>query len=1165
MKSKFKLLIIYIFIAVFCSFFNYSYAYNQKYEAVITGDSATIRQFYRANLQEISEYNSAIKDGEGWVNLTPTAINQNPSSGSFTTYAFMFHKNVLSKYNDGFSSVNDGSIINIFYDDSNISTLSFASKASNVDISDTGILDTSNSFIQDINGVDIYKKRYKITTLGGEDGIIITEYVLGNSVLQKLLSNSEYFVNEDSTTSSIDIRISNVIKTDTSDNLNTLAKFFKASGNNISARYRGFDSDEVLNYNEKDKAFSPVSSVANLYDNIISIPTGNYYGREVYVRHIDSATGNVISGIESNEQVLLGQNGSKNLVKRGNSDVSDFPYSEYYKYNNKYQMQISKSLVINADGKKYTYVGSNVSTVNSIDEARTIALQKKNNYAGVYDVRYRARRYENDSDTTTVTTRMSDSDDITIIDFYYNISDMPDVDVKISSSTNFWNGSDNVAECSTTYVPGGEYLKPYVVAPKYILKDLKYKKVIKDGNIVYQVDTYNVYKLSSGRIKNSSGIDEDGKYIPGDIIGYSNTSLVNDYTSDMVINFTGNSSVNDELENKIKNEYINSMPTDTDIEVSIGENSVPSEFDTSIYVSSEKINGLRYMMGEAVYNTYNVLDGSETYAFSKDTNNKHFVDVYTPVVLNTPTITSDVTDHTEGDGNMAVINPGAMFTLNISCGASDFTNYQAISNTSNYVSRYFAMFDFDIVYNGEVKPKGELIEVVDRTENGAILNAQVSESAGLVGDSLNATSKVVVFAVATNLPSDSLLSEIIDIERKIEIEKDPAVLDSSRKYINDTGSNLIPFRSICESLAEISSNHPADIVGATMYSDAFYAAKSVVTLRSASRIYDFKITDCSDVNFKNVFRKRNTGNNVNERTNNLYYSGIRRLYLYNSTYSKLIDRDNININGTKTKAILPLGPYKHTTATYINAPKMGYRISFDLKTAGYYISTLDDTRGKNIQISPSYYYISKDGSSIVKDIDLYYKDESGRYVNFKDSNYTIYFKPKDAYRYTEFDTSKMSDNLEPLNIASSEGYFTLNDKMMSVNDTLYNQAWYGEFKLPNSTIAVPTGDNIRNQLKDGYIGVKFNIKCIDFDDQGMVSVSYNQNDKSSNNKDNTSQWDYEGFLGFSSIGQKVSETNPLRLQLENGIWKIEDDDTYNFVKGTVVLFDLDNRAATDFE
>lgn len=1165
MKSKFKSLIICTFVIIFCGFFNYSYAYNQKYEAVILNDSATIRQFYRANSQEISEYNSATKDGDGWVNLESTTSNVNPSSGNFTTYAFMFHKNVLSNYNDGFLDVNDGSIINIFYDDNNISSASFVSKASNIDISDAGILSDENSFIQDINGVDIYKNRYKITTFGGEDNIIITEYVLSNNVLQKLLSNSDYFVNGNSTTSSIDIRISNVIKTDTNDNLDTLAKFFKAFGNNISGVYRGFNSNEVLNYNEKDKDFIPVSSVANLYDNIISIPTGNYYGREVYVRHIDRATGNIISGIESSKQVLLGEGGIKNLVKRGDSDVLDFPHSEYYKYNNKYQMQISKSLVINADGKKYTYVGSNVSTVNSIDEARNIALQKKNNYVDTYDVRYRARRYENDSDTTTITTRLSDSDDITIIDFYYNISDMPDIDAKISSSTNFWNGSDSVADCSTTYVPGGEYLKPYIVAPKYILKDLKYKKVKKDGNIVYQVDTFNVYKLSSGRIKNSSGIDEDSKYIPGDIIGYGNTSIINDYASDMVINFTGDSTIIDELEDKVENEYVNSMPTDSNIEVSIGESSIANEFDTSLYVSKEKVNGLRYVMGEAVYNTYNVLDRSESYAFSLDTNNKHFVDIYTPIVLDTPTITSDVTDHTEGDDNMAVINPGAMFTLNISCSASDFANYQAISNTSSYVSRYFAMFDFDIVYNGEVKPKGELIEVTNRTENGAILNAQVSESAGLVGDSLNATSKVIVFAVATNLPSETLLSEIVDIERKIEIEKDPAVLDSSRKYINDTGSNLIPFRSICESLTEINSNHPSDITGSTMYSDAFYAAKSVVTLRSASRIYDFKITDCSDVNFKNVFRQKNSGNNVNERTDNLYFSGIRRLYLYNSTYSKLIDRDNININGTKSKKILPLGPYKHTTATYMSAPKMGYRISFDLKTAGYYISTLDDTRGKNIQITPSYYYISKDGSNIVKDIDLYYKNENGRYVNFKDSNYTIYFKPKDAYRHTEFDTSKMSDTLEPLNIASSDGYFTLNDKMMSVNDTLYNQAWYGEFKLPNSTIAVPSGENVRNQLKDGYIGVKFNIKCIDFDDQGMVSVSYNQNDKSSNNKDNTSQWDYEGFLGFSSIGQKVSETNPLRLQLENGIWKIENDDIYNFVKGTVVLFDLDNRAATDFE
>ncbi|MDO4282018.1 MAG: hypothetical protein Q4D02_00090 [Clostridia bacterium] len=1165
MNRKLKLFFIpLITLVCFLGFMNHSYAYNQTYQAIINesndGYSATITQYSKATSQDISNYNSASKDYDNWVNLSPT---DSSASNSFATYGFKFHKDISSIYYNGFSNANNGSIMNMYYDEGNIGSGSTTAKAVNINISKEGIIDDVNSFTQEINGTDIYRKRYKIANVAGQNDILITDYVINNSLLQKLLSSSNYFMNGNTTSGSVSIRISNVMRTDYGDNLDTLAKFLRVNGTNLPASDRGFNTNEKVNYNEKDASFLPIASVANLYDNIISIPTGNYYGREVYVRHFDSATGKLINGIGSNEQVIIGKNGEKSLAQRVNSDVSDFDYSEYYRYNSNCQMEISKSLVINADGKKYTYLGANVSTVNTIDEAKEVASLKQSNYFNTYDVKYKTQTYENDSDTTTITTKVSNSDDITIVDFYYNVSDMQDVSAKISSDTNIWANSGEIADCTTTYIPSGEYLKPYIEAPKYILKDLKYKKAIKDGNIVYQVDKFNVYKLSGGVIKNSSGVRDDDRNITGNIIGFDHTSLISDPSNEIYLNFTGNLSINDELEQKVKAEYIGRMPTDGDIEIALGSKSASNDFNTSLQVGQDKVNGLRYVQGGAIYNTYSVLDKTEEYAFEIDTNNQHFVNVYTPVTLNSPTIVSDATNHTDASDNGAIIEAGANFTITIPCGYSDFTYYQGASNTSKYVNRYFVMFDFDILYNGELKPKGELIEVTNYTENGATFTAKVYENKGLVGDDISATSKVLVFAVASNLPSEALLSEIVDVERKIEVEKDPAYLDSNRKYVNDTGSNLITFSSICDEFSELKSSHPDTLIGATMYSDAFYVAKRTLTLRSAARIYDFRITDCNDLAFKNVFREANSGSNVNEKTGISYFSGIRRLYIYSKSYQTIIDRDNININGTKTKTILPLGPYKHSTATYLSAPKMGYRISFDVKTAGYYIANISDE--KSIQITPSYYYISKDGTELIEDIDLYYKNESGKYQAFAGSNYTIYFRPNDPYRNIEFNSNRMSDQLEPLNIASSDGYFTLTDKMMSVSDTLYNQAWYGEFKLPNSTIAVRSGDSIRNELKDGYIGVKFDIKCIEYDDAGMVTISYNQNDKSASNNSNTSQWDYEGYLGFSNIGQQISESNPLRLQLENGVWKIDSNEVYNFIKGTVVLYDLDNRAANDFE
>ena len=106
------------------------------------------------------------------------------------------------------------------------------------------------------------------------------------------------------------------------------------------------------------------------------------------------------------------------------------------------------------------------------------------------------------------------------------------------------------------------------------------------------------------------------------------------------------------------------------------------------------------------------------------------------------------------------------------------------------------------------------------------------------------------------------------------------------------------------------------------------------------------------------------------------------------------------------------------------------------------------------------------------------------------------------------------------------------------------------------------GDSVDNALKDGYIGVKFDITCID--SNLNETVSYGKNDTTSS-RINTTQWDYEGYLGFSTIGRPITEESSLRLQLEKGIWNINAQDLYEYVKGTVVLYDIDSRAADDIQ
>ena len=54
-------------------------------------------------------------------------------------------------------------------------------------------------------------------------------------------------------------------------------------------------------------------------------------------------------------------------------------------------------------------------------------------------------------------------------------------------------------------------------------------------------------------------------------------------------------------------------------------------------------------------------------------------------------------------------------------------------------------------------------------------------------------------------------------------------------------------------------------------------------------------------------------------------------------------------------------------------------------------------------------------------------------------------------------------------------------------------------------------------------------------------------------------------MGFSNPGQEVNKYSSLRIQLEKGIWIIDSQQLYDFVKGTVILYDIDARAADDIQ
>lgn len=572
-------------------------------------------------------------------------------------------------------------------------------------------------------------------------------------------------------------------------------------------------------------------------------------------------------------------------------------------------------------------------------------------------------------------------------------------------------------------------------------------------------------------------------------------------------------------------------------------------------------------------NSYDVI--KESLVKSKEVNEN--INIYTPIGLGQSYIENESGQYVNHSGTTqsGVIQKNAKFKFFPAAAA---LNYGDISvSTVKYISRYKVKFDFEIsefkIKDGSGNTTREELSLPANTlvelKNGEHIEGIASNgtSTDLVGQFAN---KYKIFAIAKNAISD----EFVDIQLNKDFSVNYNLISSNADvYIDNPKNTRVENKNTGSGATYVPeprnglATYDKNISGMT--EDSHYIVERVDNTTNLNRIYDFKITDCTDLAYKNVFRKNEKGNeinSINKPTEIYYYSGTRYWNL-----------DTININQMSNRSfsnnfetIAPLGPYKNTDTSYIFAPKLGYRFSFDLKTTGALSTTgISLTNNKKIVITPSYYYIGKDGNGFEQNIDLYYKKTSGKYVKFINSGYTIQFRPNDGYRflsnsYTTSDLSYMSNKLNNLNISNQNG-FELNTKMMAINESGFVQSWYGEFKLPNSTIAVKSGDspNKDNILSDGYIGVKFNIVAEDTVNSVTKSISYNTNDLArTTNQDNTTQWDYEGFLGFDQVGQRLS--NELKVQLEKGIWNINTDELYNAIKGTVILYNTDDRAANDF-
>ncbi len=599
-----------------------------------------------------------------------------------------------------------------------------------------------------------------------------------------------------------------------------------------------------------------------------------------------------------------------------------------------------------------------------------------------------------------------------------------------------------------------------------------------------------------------------------------------------------------------------------------------SNYDNSYSIHKSVTNGVRGLAGKAIYVTESVIGSAtevwdtaytegKTFSLNSDktlekeykvhTNEKTLeekykevlpVNVYTPITVSTSISTDkkEVVDQTAEKTPSAAIQINTPFTITISSTSGE--SVYGFGDTTNYSQGYYLKFDFDV---HKVKVDGKSYMNGNKINAGTWIG--ILKPSGNNGD-------VKVEAQAYGSTEDTDLN-IISEENGSYTAR--AVAYNAEVTLRNT-SKLYP------TLKDFEDSASGELIY-NICNPQSYFAETTGEVSIINRMYGFRVTDVKDLEWKSTFRNT-SGSTVNKHTGNVYYTGTTKWDVSSLSEANRISNRTASEIGRNPLRILPIGPYKNTDISKFKAPKLGYRFSYDFKVTGaYYNSDGTPNKDKTASINTSFYYISKDGKTFIPEstggegIYLFYKNSSGKYVRIGSSgdNYELKFTPNDGYRYIE-DIATSSLATTPVSIGTLRK-ITLTHNMSTPTNNRAAITYYGEYKLPNSTIAVEVDSNgkydINKPLTDGYIGVVFDIKATDKKTNAILS--YNKN----TNGTNTSQWDYEGFLGFTNHGKDVT-AGEMAIRLEKGTWQITND-IYNKIKGTVILYDIDERAATDYE
>lgn len=342
-----------------------------------------------------------------------------------------------------------------------------------------------------------------------------------------------------------------------------------------------------------------------------------------------------------------------------------------------------------------------------------------------------------------------------------------------------------------------------------------------------------------------------------------------------------------------------------------------------------------------------------------------------------------------------------------------------------------------------------------------------------------------------------------------------------------------------------------------------YVATCQIPVQVSGRLYGFQITDISDYpNWYSVFRQPGT----------LKPSG--------TVYSVGTYNQNGLPKTFDTKKTLPILKGSHPFQPDLGITPTGYTFRFFLETIGELYGEDD-----YVQLTPTFYYLSKDGKKR-QEADIYYSEtidgtyhslvKVGSELDLHNIKHRYLGNPYTAVKEEEIkEKAKLTGKTENQLRFSLSPMFAYHHVLLSETFRTYTgrnyapegkipagvnkkvaamskQRWYGEYYLPSKVYAVPKGYGVKEAeerhgsfdfsedfwLKNGYILIQFDIVTVQEKKRHLSYVNA-QNAK----------------MGFCNMWKKEGFSYR-RTDEEQVVWNLIDGDTF--------FYQTDQRAGLDY-